>query len=128
MPNFLKQADRFRAHAAASLANAEAAGDAATRRAHLAVARHFYLLAEPRNQPARWSAGRFDQPRRMTDGTGDAPAHAMVRNGCCARPINGHAAAPPRPAMNSRRLIRSPRRRGQESSEPRLHVIIRSPA
>ena len=46
MPNFLKRADRFRAHAATSLANAEVAGDAATRRAHLAVARHFYLLAE----------------------------------------------------------------------------------
>ncbi len=46
MPNFLKRADRFRAHAATSLANAEAADDAATRRAHLAVARHFYSLAE----------------------------------------------------------------------------------
>lgn len=43
---FLKRAGRFRAHAAVSLANAEAAGDEATRRAHLAVARHFYSLAE----------------------------------------------------------------------------------
>jgi hypothetical protein len=43
---FLKRASRFRAHAATSLANAEAAGDAVTRRAHLAVARHFYALAK----------------------------------------------------------------------------------
>ena len=31
--------------------------------------------------------------------------------GCCARAASGHAAAPPSPAMNSRRFIRSPRRR-----------------
>ena len=43
---FLKRAGRFRAHAAASLANAEAAGDEATCRAHLTVAKHFYSLAE----------------------------------------------------------------------------------
>jgi DNA invertase Pin-like site-specific DNA recombinase len=30
----------------------------------------------------------------------------------CARAASGHAAAPPRSAMNSRRFIRSPRRRG----------------
>jgi hypothetical protein len=46
MPDFLKRAARFRAHAATSLANAEAAGDEASRRAHLAIARHFYSLAE----------------------------------------------------------------------------------
>jgi hypothetical protein len=34
--------------------------------------------------------------------------------GCCARAASGHdAAAPPSSAMNSRRLIRSPRQRGQ---------------
>ena len=43
---FLKRAGRFRVHAATSLAKAEAAGDAVTRRAHLTVARHFYALAE----------------------------------------------------------------------------------
>src|SRR5262245_34019274 len=32
---------------------------------------------------------------------------------CCARAASGHAAAPPRSVMNERRLIRSPRRRGQ---------------
>jgi hypothetical protein len=46
MPTPLKQAARYRAHAAACLTNAEAAPDEATRRARLAVARHFYLLAE----------------------------------------------------------------------------------
>jgi hypothetical protein len=46
MPTHLKKAARYRAHAAASVANAEAAVDNATRHAHLAIARHFYLLAE----------------------------------------------------------------------------------
>ena len=43
---FLKRAARFRAHAVACLAAAEAAGEAVTRRAHLAMAKHFYALAE----------------------------------------------------------------------------------
>ena len=35
--------------------------------------------------------------------------------GCCARAASGHAAAaPPSSVMNSRRLIRSPRRRGEQ--------------
>jgi hypothetical protein len=46
MPTPLRKAARYRAHAATSLVNAEAAGDDATRRAHLAIAKHFYLLAE----------------------------------------------------------------------------------
>jgi hypothetical protein len=46
MPTPLKRAARYRAHAAASLANAEAAADANARRTHLAIARHFYSLAE----------------------------------------------------------------------------------
>jgi hypothetical protein len=46
MPTPLKRAARYRAHAAASLANAEAAIDISTRNAHLAIARHFYSLAE----------------------------------------------------------------------------------
>ena len=33
--------------------------------------------------------------------------------GCCARAVSGHAAAPPSSVMNSRRFIRSPRRRGR---------------
>jgi hypothetical protein len=32
--------------------------------------------------------------------------------GCCARAASGHATAPPSSDMNSRRFIRSPRRRG----------------
>jgi hypothetical protein len=43
---FLKRAARFRAHAVAYLANAEAADNAVTSRAHLAMAKHFYALAE----------------------------------------------------------------------------------
>ncbi|MGB8679899.1 MAG: hypothetical protein WCD59_19680 [Pseudolabrys sp.] len=43
---FLKRAARFRAHAVACLANAEAADNAVTSRAHLAMAKHFYALAE----------------------------------------------------------------------------------
>ena len=46
MPTPLKKAIRYQAHAAACLANAEAAPDEATRHAHLAVAEHFYRLAE----------------------------------------------------------------------------------
>jgi hypothetical protein len=38
---FLKRAARFRAHAVACLANAEAADDAVTSRAHLAMAKPF---------------------------------------------------------------------------------------
>ena len=43
---FLKRAARFRAHAVACLANAEAADNAVTSRAHLAMAKHFHALAE----------------------------------------------------------------------------------
>jgi hypothetical protein len=46
MPTPLKRAARFRAHAVTCLTNAEAAQDDTTRRAHLAVAKHFYSMAE----------------------------------------------------------------------------------
>jgi hypothetical protein len=42
----LTKAARYRAYAAASLANADEAVDKAKRDVHLAVARHFYRLAE----------------------------------------------------------------------------------
>jgi hypothetical protein len=45
-----------------------------------------------------------------------APRNPMVGTfpACCARAMSGHAAAaPPSSVMNSRRLTRSPRRRGQ---------------
>jgi hypothetical protein len=61
---FLKRAARFRAHASASLANGEAAGDEATRRAHLAVARHFYSLAE--QELSQREAKRLDLTRNAT--------------------------------------------------------------
>ena len=39
-----------------------------------------------------------------------------IRSGCCARAASGHAAAAAESVMNSRRLIRSPRRRGRAAS------------
>jgi hypothetical protein len=42
----LTKASAYRAYAAASLANAEAAVDRKSRDVHLAIAKHFYLLAE----------------------------------------------------------------------------------
>ena len=62
---FLKRAGRFRAHAASSLANAEAASDEATRRAHLAMARHFYALAE--QEISQREAKRLHRPRHFRD-------------------------------------------------------------
>src|SRR5262249_654086 len=52
-----------------------------------------------------------------TYATGSAPPRNPIRytfSACCASAPNGHPiAAPPRARMNSRRLIRSPRRRGR---------------
>ena len=42
----LTKAAHYRAYAAASLANAEAAKDKPVREVHLAIAQHFYSLAE----------------------------------------------------------------------------------
>ena len=57
MSSFLMKAAHYRTYAAASLANAEAAADKTTRDAHLAIARHFYLLAET-------EIGRFEAAQR----------------------------------------------------------------
>ncbi len=46
MPNPRIRAARWRAHAATSLANAEAANDEKTRQIHLDIAKHFLSLAE----------------------------------------------------------------------------------
>jgi len=61
----------------------------------------------------------------------ESSAERLLRNpitgiaGCCARAATGDAmAAPPSTAMNSRRLIRSPRRRAA-SAQPELYT--RSP-
>jgi hypothetical protein len=42
----LTNATHYRAYAAASVANAETAVDGTTRHVHLAIARHFYSLAQ----------------------------------------------------------------------------------
>ena len=52
------KAAHYRAYAAASLANAEEAVDKAKRDVHLAVARHFYRLAEE-------EIGRLEPKRPM---------------------------------------------------------------
>jgi hypothetical protein len=54
----LIKADHYRAYAAASLANAEEAVDKAKRDVHLAIARHFYRLAEE-------EMGRLETERPM---------------------------------------------------------------
>ena len=53
--------------------------------------------------------------------SGDAPLRNPITGiaGCCARAASGHAAAPPSSVMNSRRFIRSPRRRGRAASAAR---------
>jgi hypothetical protein len=44
-----------------------------------------------------------------------------MRSLCCARAASGHAAAPPTSVMNSRRFIRSPRRRAAEEIKARRY-------
>src|SRR5262245_15758713 len=64
-------------------------------------------FAQPLHKLATHSlaAGRVFGPRNPTVGT---------FAGCCARAASGHAAAaPPSNEINSRRFIRSPRRRGR---------------
>ena len=78
MPDFLKRATRFRAHAATSLANAEAAGDEATRRAHLAVARHFYSLAEEEISQCEAKRSGFNSVPSNQTRPLSAPASAMI--------------------------------------------------
>jgi len=54
--------------------------------------------------------GRFDSNERTAALLRRKPTTGIA--GCCARVASGHAAAaPPRSDMNSRRVIRSPRRR-----------------
>jgi hypothetical protein len=76
MPDFLKRATRFRAHAATSLANAEAAGDEASRRAHLAIARHFYSLAE--EEISKREARRLGLNSAPSNQTRPLPAPAVA--------------------------------------------------
>jgi hypothetical protein len=65
---------------------------------------------------------QHDYVQRVKDFTQVVPT-AGVHSGCRALARSGQQAAPPSPAMNSRRLIRSPRRhaRGRfRGSSPRL--------
>ncbi len=62
----LTKAANYRAYAAASLANAEAAIDRTTRDVHLAIAQHFYSLAEDemsRADPRHGSSRLLDLDR-----------------------------------------------------------------
>jgi hypothetical protein len=53
MLNTLARARRWTTHAAANLANAEAASDEKARHAHLAITKHFLLLAEEEIRQAK---------------------------------------------------------------------------
>ncbi len=61
----LTKAAHYTAYAAASLANAEGAVDRKSRQLHLAIAEHFYLLAED-------EIGRVDPTRQPSTGEDDA--------------------------------------------------------
>lgn len=69
----LTKAAHYRAYSAASLANAEAAEDSKSRDVHLAIAEHFYLLAEN-------EISRIDPKRLLGDSAVEDPksrrAHA----------------------------------------------------
>ena len=67
-------------------------------------------------------------PFRIVRGSRGEHPDAPHRSGCCARAASGHtAAAPPSSVMNSRRLIRSPRRRAvADRTAPRGQAPWRS--
>ena len=82
-------------------------------------------IRSPRSGPRR---SRFLQAlterrgRSRTDSSSDRPLKNPITGiaGCCARAASGQAAAaPPSSVMNSRRFIRSPRRRGRAASAAR---------
>ena len=82
-------------------------------------------IRSPRSRPrhSRSPSGpgemRADGPRTPS---GDVASRNPITGiaGCCARAASGHAAAaPPSSVMNSRRFIRSPRRRGRAASAAR---------
>jgi hypothetical protein len=92
----------------------------ADRQAKQAAAR----LAEARKITFRQAAQRyFDQnEKRWTNASHRDSFRTPMRrcpSRCCAYVVIGHAAAPLISVMNSRRLIRSPRRRGQAATAAR---------
>ena len=70
----LTKAAHYRAYAAASLANAEAAADSKSRDVHLAIAQHFYLLAEDEISPV-------DQNREPSASVADNPVRRLAHAG-----------------------------------------------
>ena len=58
-----------------------------------------------------WNAAMRLCPSLSSAAIGMSTPIRRTRSDCCPRATIGHAAAPPRPAMNARRLIRSARRR-----------------
>ena len=48
-----------------------------------------------------------------------------IRSGCCARAASGHAAAPPRAAMNARRLISHPSDKGRTLAHRQPRIVRR---
>jgi hypothetical protein len=73
-PMPLTKAVHYRAYAAASLANAEAAVDRKSRDVHLAIAEHFYLLAED-------EISRVDPKRQPSNSAPENPDRRLARAG-----------------------------------------------
>jgi len=70
----LTKAAHYRAYVAASLANAEAAIDSKSRDVHLAIAEHFYLLAEH-------EISRVDQNRQPSASAVANPVRRLAHAG-----------------------------------------------
>ena len=90
-------------------------------------------IRSPRSRP-RHSRSPSGPGEIRADGRPTRQAIWGLRNpitgiaGCCARAASGHAAAPPSSVMNSRRLTRSPRRRGRAgsgNSRPSALAVLR---
>ena len=101
---------------------ASATNSAANRRmrsASPAPRRYSIRTLRPSIQP-NWCSPCSNAARRARTSVSSAsvadPMSTPMRrtpSPCCARAASGHAAAPPSSVMNSRRLTRSPRRRGR---------------
>ena len=62
------------------------------------------------------AASKLAELTLARDAALDAGRSAQTRATICLLPDSGHAAAPPRSVMNSRRFIRLSRRRGRAAS------------
>ncbi len=70
----LTKAAHYRAYAAASLANAEAAVERKSRELHLAIAEHFYLLADD-------EISRVNSNRQPSNSAADDPVRRLAHAG-----------------------------------------------